>query len=435
MPIIVSCKCGKRFRAPDELAGKKAKCSGCGTVLVVLRPEPAPAPPQRTDAAPPPPSRPAAPRRPAVKAARSPAPPRPAPPSAPPSLDDAASRRKAAQRFVYLVLLLALIPLALSTLHRDEDDFSARLERTVEANPGLRTDVTKEEFLRRVPDHRIEGALLPADTWAHWGFALVSSAAFFAVILLIFPRKRQEVPKILGVGAFTATIGIVLLLAVQWLADWTQGYWMRGRSIVIIFFYIAKFIGFSYRAATDPQNGFILSFLGFTFGVGMCEEICKALPLLYRYRRKMELPWKTACLWGLASGVGFGVSEGIMYSSDYYNGIQTGEIYLVRFASCVALHAVWGAAAAIFIHRKQHFLQNAESWWQVLGSSVLLVSVPMVLHGLYDTLLKKDHDALALLAALASFGWLAWQIEVIWRLYGDVEEETAVVEESAAAAR
>ncbi len=33
-------------------------------------------------------------------------------------------------------------------------------------------------------------------------------------------------------------------------------------------------------------------------------------------------------------------------------------------------------------------------------------------------------------AALASFGWLAWQIEAIWRLYGDAEEEP----EAAAAA-
>ena len=47
----------------------------------------------------------------------------------------------------------------------------------------------------------------------------------------------------------------------------------------------------------------------------------------------------------------------------------------------------------------------------VMGDSVVLVSVPMVLHGLYDTLLKKDYHVLALLTALASFIWLAWQIE------------------------
>ena len=35
-----------------------------------------------------------------------------------------------------------------------------------------------------------------------------------------------------------------------------------------------------------------------------------------------------------------------------------------------------------------------------------------------------DPPSLALVTALASFGWLAWQIEAIWRLYGDVEEGT-----------
>jgi RsiW-degrading membrane proteinase PrsW (M82 family) len=360
----------------------------------------------------------------AAKTAPGQAPPRPAPALATPSPEGSASRLRSLQRFVYLVLLLALIPLAYSTLTRNADEFSQRLERTLEAHPESREKVdelSKDEFLDLLPDHRLEGALLSADSWAHWGFALLSSGVFFAVLLVIFPRGRREVPGILAVGAFTATIGIVLLLGFQAVADWTQGTWVTGRSILVIFFYLAKFIGFSYRAALDPENGFLLSCLGFTFGVGLCEEMCKALPLLYRYKSR-ELPWKTACLWGLASGVGFGVSEGITYSSNFYNGIQGGEIYLVRFASCVALHAVWSGAAAIVIHRKQHLLQNADSWWHFLGTSVLLVSVPMALHGVYDTLLKKDHEALALATALASFGWLAWQIEVIWKLYGDVEE-------------
>src|SRR5438874_2336436 len=35
MSIVVSCSCGKRLRARDELAGKRAKCPGCGKMLVV----------------------------------------------------------------------------------------------------------------------------------------------------------------------------------------------------------------------------------------------------------------------------------------------------------------------------------------------------------------------------------------------------------------
>src|SRR5207248_2459282 len=103
--------------------------------------------------------------------------------------------------------------------------------------------------------------------------------------------------------------------------------------------------------------------IGFTCGVGLCEELCKAAPLLLHYHNKAEYTWRTAMLIGLASGIGFGVSEGITYSSDFYNGIDTGGIYLVRFISCVALHAVWSGAAGIVAFRTQNHLQNAENGW------------------------------------------------------------------------
>jgi RsiW-degrading membrane proteinase PrsW (M82 family) len=41
---------------------------------------------------------------------------------------------------------------------------------------------------------------------------------------------------------------------------------------------------------------------------------------------------------------------------------------------------------------------------------IAVVAVPMVLHGLYDTLLKKELNALALGVAVLSFLFLAFQI-------------------------
>jgi len=35
MGITLVCSCGKRLKARDEDAGKKAKCPGCGTVMVI----------------------------------------------------------------------------------------------------------------------------------------------------------------------------------------------------------------------------------------------------------------------------------------------------------------------------------------------------------------------------------------------------------------
>ena len=67
MAIDFACTCGKVLRAPDEFAGKKAKCSGCGQAVDVpggakasngaaspaASPKAAPSPPRKPAAAPP----------------------------------------------------------------------------------------------------------------------------------------------------------------------------------------------------------------------------------------------------------------------------------------------------------------------------------------------------------------------------------------------
>jgi RsiW-degrading membrane proteinase PrsW (M82 family) len=189
---------------------------------------------------------------------------------------------------------------------------------------------------------------------------------------------------------------------------------VRGVGKLAIVLFLIQLIGFSYRAALDPSNGFWVSCLGFTFGVGLCEEICKALPVLWHYRRPLwALDWRGACLWGLASGIGFGVSEGITYSSDFYNGMLPGGIYWVRFVSCVGLHSIWAAAVGISAYRRQRDLQGQQTWGSLFMATLWIIAVPMVLHGLYDTLLKKDMEFWAFVTAVASFGWLAFQFERI----------------------
>ena len=91
--------------------------------------------------------------------------------------------------------------------------------------------------------------------------------------------------------------------------------------------------------------------------------------------------------------------------------LDSGGLYAVRFISCVALHAIWTAAVGVSLYRNQLRIQGECSLWELLGWSAFIVLVPMVLHGAYDTLLKKDYQAWALVMAAASFAWLAYQIE------------------------
>jgi RsiW-degrading membrane proteinase PrsW (M82 family) len=144
------------------------------------------------------------------------------------------------------------------------------------------------------------------------------------------------------------------------------------------------------------------------------------------------LDWRYACLLGLASGAGFGVSEGITYASSYYNGVEELPIYLVRFISCVALHAIWSAAAGIKLCERQQLVKarigNSAVFLEYLFYLLAIVSVPMVLHGLYDTLLKKQMDVIALLVAVVSFAWMAIKIERLYRLESAAQVPSAPVD-------
>src|SRR5688500_6601379 len=80
MAIEGSCECGKRLRAPDGSAGRRAKCPGCGRVLQVPAGPATPAvgavgPPQQAALPPVPTPRPAPARKPAPPPPRA----RPAP--------------------------------------------------------------------------------------------------------------------------------------------------------------------------------------------------------------------------------------------------------------------------------------------------------------------------------------------------------------------
>jgi RsiW-degrading membrane proteinase PrsW (M82 family) len=262
-----------------------------------------------------------------------------------------------------------------------------------------------------MPEGKLLGAHLPRDSGMHWIYAAVAAAGFLILTLAFFSVERAHPLHLLGVGLFTGTVGIVFLLLVQLCSQFRFGR-IYGRGWVMLIMLILAFIGWSYRSALDPDSNLLLSAIGFTFGVGLCEELTKAIPLFFYFQRDAAISWREACLWGLASGVGFGVSEGIMYAGDHYNGISGGEIYIVRFVSCVALHAMWAASVGIAIARNIEGYEKASDNGELAGFMLRMLAVPMVLHGLYDTLLKKDLNVWALAVAVVSFGWLAMQIEM-----------------------
>lgn len=395
MIIDVKCQCGKKFSVNEELAGQTITCIRCSREVAV----PAPAAPrQRADGA-------------EVG-------PEPAGETAP----VAASARDA----MYWFFLLFFIPLLVLLAEPNPPNIKKRIERSVPPDqwPALEKKiesgrVSLDQIVNELPNKRVKGSFLPRNTLLHLAFAAVAAVVFWSLVVSCFPPGITEPRYLLYVGVATGTAGICLFLTAHLVP------------------FIAIFVEICMFQAEDPNSEFLVVFAGFTFGVGMLEEACKLLPLIWYYYRHHSISWRLACLWGLASGAGFGISEGIHYSEAFYNGIESAPIYIVRFASCVALHAIWTGSAGIALARNQELWQEwlrghyqddfykgghredrqerkeaAAAQNMLLAMAVLrVIVVPMFLHGLYDAALTRELHLLALLTAAGSFAWLAWQLE------------------------
>jgi RsiW-degrading membrane proteinase PrsW (M82 family) len=434
MPVSATCPaCGKRHKAPDRLAGRTVSCLNCGQPFALPQAdleaaaaalldsdepaEPAPLRAEPADiyepaAAPP---RPPARRKPDVAALP------PLTTNDPPLW----------LRHLHWLLALALIPLAVSLLSGQGDDKSLldRIGETLEqANPAERqrfqaaapASESLDDLINALPNQRVLGAMLPRTTGWHWGMAGAAAVLFLAFMMFLASDGSAHPGHVLAVGLCTATVGVGFLFLVQGLAALTDGYVLVGRSVLVLVFAVLKFIAFSYSAASDPEIGFALSFLGFTFGVGLCEELVKALPLFWHRDDDGGRSWRGLFIWGLASGAGFGIAEGILYSGRYYNGITGPEAYAVRFLSCVALHAIWTGSVAVTLYLRRDLFDKIDTWHDWIGPILFVIGVPMVLHGLYDTCLKRDMNGAALVVAVVSFGYLA---VLCSRLHGADDED------------
>lgn len=307
---------------------------------------------------------------------------------------------------LYWVLLLALLPLVSVVLHEKDPTTLDRLQRAIDHDPALKTKVelllesphaTLDKLLALFPGGRLDDlAHLPRHTNRHWLYAIWAGVGFFILIGIWMASGFAPSWKLLCAALFTATFGIAIL------------------------FLFHDVIGHDKHLTLEAELGLIINLIGFTLIVGLGEEMVKALPIIFYLRTDKAPTLRGACYWGMASGVGFGLSEAISYATMQYNGIAQGDIYLIRYASCVALHAVWSASVGITLFQCRRMVGqvvNAVVYLGKLDKGELLwaiarvLGVAMFLHGAYDALLTQDQVIPALLVALVSFAWLGWQIE------------------------
>lgn len=437
MPIPVECRsCGAKLKVKDELAGKLARCPKCKMGISIpdfggdsdlevqddldfgLEPRP----------------RPVRKRKPVSFAAAAEDElefldsEEEALPKLPPKRkkkkpvverdddDDEPVAREGRGDILVWVLLLAMIPLGIISM-MPEQSIEQRIRKMVEKNPQLQEELEEygaQDFIAMNRDLTLDGAHLARHSLFHWVYALFATAGFLVLLNAMRHQTTVQPWGLLLTGFFTGTVGIMMLLIFQVVAEVSLHLRVWGGGLAGLIILLIKFIGFSYRAALDPNSGFLWSFVGFTCGVGFCEEICKAIPVFCYLRNTRSSDWRGTCLLGFASGAGFGISEGIMYSGNFYNGIEPGLAYVVRFVSCVAIHAILSGSVALLMFGNQDYLDGDADWMTFLYGGMQYILIAMLLHGLYDTLLKQHLNPLAFFIALGAFGWLAWLSHYYW---------------------
>lgn len=140
----------------------------------------------------------------------------------------------------------------------------------------------------------------------------------------------------------------------------------------------------SFLYGLTESGNFFLELIGYTLGVGVTEESIKALPLLFLLRTSKEpLVPQTLVFYGLISGIGFGVLEGVHYQTTTNTTLSYDAAFFMNVArlTCLPfLHAIWAGIAGYFISFANIIPKYRQSLY------VLAILIPAVLHGIYDVL-------------------------------------------------
>jgi RsiW-degrading membrane proteinase PrsW (M82 family) len=135
---------------------------------------------------------------------------------------------------------------------------------------------------------------------------------------------------------------------------------------------------------TEGNRGVLAKLIGYTFGVGVFEEFVKLLPVYLLLRKSKEpLVPQTVVFYGLMSGIGFGVFEGVIYQLTVNAELDYSTSFFMNIArlTCLPfLHSIWAGISSYFLAFAFLYPKNRHSMW------VLSILIPAILHGLYDTL-------------------------------------------------
>lgn len=214
----------------------------------------------------------------------------------------------------------------------------------------------------------------------------------FLILALVglLPMLIMQIP----LGGFFVFYEISLYFSVIWglfFYDCFKTPQVALKTTLAVFFITQVFVFLVWGLGLHELNPFYiftkvsfpLSVIGYTLGVGITEEIAKAVPLLIiLHKAKEPLIPQTMVFYGLIAGIAFGVWEGVQYQMTV-NAEQEYTISfflnILRLTSLPFLHACWCGITGYFLSFAHLYPRYRK------GLYVLAFTIPALIHGLYDT--------------------------------------------------
>jgi len=217
---------------------------------------------------------------------------------------------------------------------------------------------------------------------AYWAMALYFSTLWAFFFYYVFPTPDVSVRTATISFFVTGVVSVSALLVLYSIWPLNQvNVWIRS-------------------------DHWLVAWVGFVWGVGLPEELCKAFVLFVLLRRAGPIRPQALLFYGLMSGLGFGIYEGVKYQTrenfqlafrtsgqpDAYFAAEYYLLNLIRLTTLPFLHAIWTGMAGYFIGFADQFPERRR------GLLLVAIGLPAVLHGTYNTF----GGALGLIVALAS---------------------------------
>ena len=244
------------------------------------------------------------------------------------------------------------------------------------------------------------GTLVPVSVWRRdrpWTIRSVQWFLFFTLFPLFLvgwtSMMRSDFRDVTYLFAiyFATTWGLVIWLFVRpekiGVLDIARVSLFTSITGVFLVSMLNRLPGLRELAGAAQDAGFLRRLVGSVLGVGLSEELVKAIPLLWIFVRNREPgSVREITYLGCISGFAFGVSEAVAYSIFYAQTVVRGDmplgvyvvIQLTRLITLPLLHAVFSGIAGQFI------ALGGETPRLRRALIFAGIAIAALLHGLYD---------------------------------------------------